>query len=84
MNNEHGRSNSNITELDETNVDAVLDVVLLVEDIVKEWIHYLHWKKVCTMNHQMSPQHQMNPGGKEKRTELRSPISDIPENEVCS
>lgn len=36
------------------------------------------------MNHQMSPQHQMNPGGKEKRTELRSPISDIPENEVCT
>jgi hypothetical protein len=34
MNNEHGRSNSNITELDETNVDAVLDVVLLVEDTV--------------------------------------------------
>jgi hypothetical protein len=25
---------SNITELDETNVDAVLDVVLLVEDTV--------------------------------------------------
>ncbi len=41
MNNEHGRSNSNITELDETNVDAVLDVVLLVEDIVKDAVPIL-------------------------------------------
>lgn len=41
MNNEHGRSNSNITELDETNVDAVLDVVLLVEDTVKDAVPIL-------------------------------------------
>ncbi len=32
---------SNITELDETNVDAVLDVVLLVEDIVKDAVPIL-------------------------------------------
>ena len=32
---------SNITELDETNVDAVLDVVLLVEDTVKDAVPIL-------------------------------------------